>query len=122
MAELKQEPPARAQGGSIIRWIVTIVVLAAIAFWFFRGRRAHDGGKGGQTNMAQNARQGGGAPGGGGGGRGGFGGPLVVTATNANAGDIGVYVSALGSVTPLSTVAVRSRVEGQLIKIYYTEG
>lgn len=46
----------------------------------------------------------------------------MVTITNAQAGDIGVYVSALGLVTPLNTVAVRSRVEGQLIKTLYTEG
>jgi multidrug efflux system membrane fusion protein len=46
----------------------------------------------------------------------------MVSVTNAQTGDIGVYVSALGVVTPLNTVAVRSRVDGQLIKTLYTEG
>jgi len=46
---------------------------------------------------------------------------MISTAT-AQKGDIGVYVSALGVATPLNTVAVRSRVDGQLVKVYYTEG
>jgi multidrug efflux system membrane fusion protein len=46
----------------------------------------------------------------------------MVSVTPAKKGDIGVYVGALGLVTPLHTVAVRSRVEGQLVKIYYKEG
>jgi multidrug efflux system membrane fusion protein len=46
----------------------------------------------------------------------------MITAEPARKGDIGVYVNALGLVTPLNTVAVRSRVEGQLVKILYTEG
>jgi multidrug efflux system membrane fusion protein len=37
-------------------------------------------------------------------------------------GDIGVYVTALGMVTPVNTVAVRSRIDGQIIKVNYQEG
>jgi multidrug efflux system membrane fusion protein len=37
-------------------------------------------------------------------------------------GDIGVYYPGLGTVTPIYTVTVRSRVDGQLMKIYYHEG
>src|SRR5262245_6321268 len=47
---------------------------------------------------------------------------LMIATATAQKGDIGVYVSALGVVTPLNTVAVRSRVDGQLVKVYYTEG
>ena len=46
----------------------------------------------------------------------------MVAVEVAKKGDIGVYVSALGLVTPLNTVAVRSRVDGELMKILYTEG
>jgi len=46
---------------------------------------------------------------------------MVSTAT-ARKGDIGVHVSALGVVTPVNTVAVRSRVDGQIVKINYEEG
>ena len=48
--------------------------------------------------------------------------PLLVSTATAQKGDIGVYVSALGLVTPVNTVAVRSRVDGQLVKVYYREG
>jgi membrane fusion protein, multidrug efflux system len=45
----------------------------------------------------------------------------IVTAT-ARRGDIGVYVEALGAVTPVYTVNVTSRVQGQVMNVYYKEG
>jgi multidrug efflux system membrane fusion protein len=48
--------------------------------------------------------------------------PILIGVTNAGKGDIGVYVSALGVVTPVNTVAVRSRVDGQLVNVHYVEG
>jgi len=38
------------------------------------------------------------------------------------AGDIGNYIEALGTVTPVNTVSVTSRVEGQIMDVRYTEG
>jgi len=45
----------------------------------------------------------------------------VVTAT-VRQGDMPVYLNALGSVAGFGTVTVRSRVEGELIKVAFTEG
>ena len=48
--------------------------------------------------------------------------PPEVTTTTPHKGDIGVYVNALGAVTPLYTVNVKSRVDGQLMNVNYVEG
>ncbi len=47
---------------------------------------------------------------------------LPVTAVAARIADVGVYLSGLGSVTPLSTVAVKTRVDGQLMSVLFKEG
>ena len=48
--------------------------------------------------------------------------PIPVVAAASRKGDIGVYYSGLGAVTPFETVTVRSRVDGQLMSIRYREG
>ena len=47
---------------------------------------------------------------------------IPVVATTSRKGDIGVYYSGLGAVTPLATVTVRTRVDGQLMSVRYREG
>ncbi len=48
--------------------------------------------------------------------------PVPVSVTQAKKGDIGEYITALGAVTPVYTVTVKSRVDGQLMTIHYREG
>ena len=45
-----------------------------------------------------------------------------VVAARARTGDLGVYFNGLGSVTPIYLVMVRSRVDGQLMRVLYKEG
>lgn len=55
-------------------------------------------------------------------GRRGAGGPIPVSVTQVKTGNIGVYVNALGTVTPVYTVTVASRVVGTLASVNYREG
>jgi multidrug efflux system membrane fusion protein len=48
--------------------------------------------------------------------------PIPVVVAQAEKGDIGVYVTGLGTVTPLNTITVTTRVDGQLMNIFYKEG
>ncbi len=48
--------------------------------------------------------------------------PIPVVGATARQGDMPVYLTGLGSVTAANTVVVKSRVDGQIVRIAFTEG
>jgi multidrug efflux system membrane fusion protein len=86
-------------------WIIVLAVLAGGAYYLSRGTGAPAAGKGGKAETTKK----------------GFGAAPVVTAT-ARRGDMGIFLTGTGNVLALNTVTVRTRVDGELTKVAFTEG
>jgi multidrug efflux system membrane fusion protein len=97
------------------RWWLWIVVLGliAVSIWYYRA--AHSTSEAGAKGVP-------GSYGKGGPGDYGMFGPVPVVVATAQKGDLPVYLIGLGSVTAFNTVTVRSRVDGQIVKVNFTEG
>lgn len=103
--------PARRHAKTLL--IAIAVVAAVLLLW--RGCAG-----GGDTEQAAPP---GGRPGGFGGGFGPGGGqPTPVRVAHALRAPLAVQLRALGTVTPLQSVTVRSRVDGELLKVEFDEG
>ena len=86
-------------------WILIILVLAGGGYYYYRSHASAE------TKAAP-------APG----GRANAAGPVSVAVSTALKEDVPYYLSGLGSVTPYNTVTIKSRVDGQLQKVLFTEG
>lgn len=92
------------------RWWLYLLILAAIAaavFFWSRGK-----GKPAANGTSASAK----------GGRGAASAVTPVVAAQAETGNIGVYVTGLGAITPVYTVTIKSRVDGQLLNVHFKEG
>jgi membrane fusion protein, multidrug efflux system len=98
--QLPAPTPRKSKAGGIIVWIVVLLVFA-LGFWLVL--RKHD--------QAQSAK----APRGGGG-------PVTITTATAQKGDIGAYLDAIGTVTPVYTTSLTSQVTGIVTAVQYREG
>ncbi|EJL88339.1 RND family efflux transporter, MFP subunit [Herbaspirillum sp. CF444] len=126
----KQAPSSSSavgKPGLLRRWWfwVLLVVLAGGGYSYWSHKRAATaeqaqggpGGAGGQGGPGGKGRRGAGGPGG-------FGtmGLSPVGVALAKTADVNVYLTGLGGVTPTATATVRSRVDGQLMKLHFKEG
>lgn len=101
------------------RWLFglfVLLVVAALAWKFWPGGSQKPG-EGDKAATGHMGRSGGMRP-----GFGGATGPIPVRVAPAVIGDFPLYFKALGTVTALNTINVRSRVGGELVKIAFEEG
>ena len=91
---------ARPRTGHTWVWIVVVILLFLAIFYFYR---QHE--KAAEAAAAKKP-----VP------------SAPISTTTARKGDIGVYINALGTVTPVYTATITSRVDGQITNVAYTEG
>jgi multidrug efflux system membrane fusion protein len=108
-----EDPPVRAsRAGRWIGALLALAIIAAGAWWWWDSRQAPATPAPGASAGPAGKRPGG-PPGD-------MATPVGVA--TAKAGDIPLRLDALGTVTPLRTVTVKSRVEGQLLRVLFEEG
>lgn len=83
-------------------WLIVLGVFALVFWWVLR----HD-----SSPTSPTAAR-----------RFGAGGPVTATAATATKGDLGVFLSAIGTVTPVYTDSIVSQVTGQVVSVHYREG
>ncbi len=86
-------------------WVVVLVLFGFLFYWAIS-----------QHSKTQAAAAGGG------GRRGMMMGPVPVTLATAQSGSIGVYLDAIGTVTPVYTDAITAQVTGVITAVHYREG
>ncbi|SDZ48769.1 membrane fusion protein, multidrug efflux system [Pseudomonas sp. NFIX28] len=102
------------------RWLFGLLVLLAIvglSWKFWPASTTPKDGAGQKAAAGHTGRSGAMRP-----GFGGATGPIPVRVAPATRGDFPLYYKALGTVTALNTINVRSRVAGELVKIAFEEG
>jgi membrane fusion protein, multidrug efflux system len=104
-----EAPPRRRRHRWI--WVVVLLAFGLLFYWVWH-------------HQQKGQAAGPGAPGAGGGGgrRGMMGGSVPVTTATAHSGSVGVYVDAIGTVTPLHTVSINAQVTGTITAVNYREG
>ncbi|MBI4755195.1 MAG: MdtA/MuxA family multidrug efflux RND transporter periplasmic adaptor subunit [Betaproteobacteria bacterium] len=98
---------SESRGSGLVppRWVWPLVFLAAGMIIFVAIRSSEDGQRGPLPDARRAADK-----------------RLPVRAVPITAQDVEVSLSGLGTVTPISSVTVRSRVDGQLVRVAFREG
>ena len=102
-----QHTPAKRGGGPKRRlwpWIVGVLAIVLIAYLATRRRDDRAQAQGPQTSSKK-----------------GFSGPVTINTAQAKQGSIGVYLDAIGTVTPVYTSTITSQVSGLVSAVHYRE-
>jgi membrane fusion protein, multidrug efflux system len=97
-------PPPNRHQSKLTKLIIWLAILLVFGVIFLLVLRHHD-----DTQKAASSRRG-------------TGGPVTVTVATAQKGNIGVYLEAIGTVTPIYTASITSEVTGLVSQVLYHEG
>jgi multidrug efflux system membrane fusion protein len=92
--------PVRRSRWRLLPWLLVVLAVAAAIAWVARPRDAAPP-RAGRFALS---------------------GPMVVVPEAAKKGDIPIILNALGTVTPLATVTVKTQISGQIMEIGFQEG
>jgi membrane fusion protein, multidrug efflux system len=95
--------PKRSAGVRIVVWVVILLAFGGLFWWVMHHRAAPAAARGG-------------------GRRGALGGTVNLSIATAKQGPIGVYLDAIGTVTPVFTDTIISQVTGVISQVQYREG
>jgi multidrug efflux system membrane fusion protein len=95
-------PPKRSTGVRILVWIVILILFALLFWWIITHKAAPATTRGGR--------------------RAAMGGTVNLNIATAKTGNIGVYLDAIGTVTPVHTTTIVSQVTGVINDVLYREG
>jgi multidrug efflux system membrane fusion protein len=101
LAAPHEERP-RSKTVRIVVWVLLLLIFA-VAFYLILSH--HN-----EVKTAANSRRGAAA------------GTVTITSVTAKQGDIGVYIDAIGTVTPVYTSTITSQVNGIVTQVHYKEG
>ena len=101
--QLSPPPQRRSMGVRILVWVIILALFGLLFWWVMHRRQAP-------------------AAAGGGGRRGALGGTVTLNVRTAKKGSIGVYLDAIGTVTPVYTTTLISQVTGVITQVSYREG
>jgi membrane fusion protein, multidrug efflux system len=94
-------PPKRSGGIRLLVWFIILLAFGLLFWWVLHHR---------QTAAAPTGR------------RAAAGGTVNLSIATAKQGDIGVYLDAIGTVTPVHTDTMTSQVTGVITQVHYREG
>jgi membrane fusion protein, multidrug efflux system len=107
---VSQQSPASTNHARL--WLILLIIVIALGIWYLHASKGNEARNAASPNAGAKSaqRQ----------GRQDSSIPVVVATTQK--GDFPVYFNGLGTVTAFNTVTVRSRVDGQIVRINFQEG